>query len=316
MNIKELTELAKGLAPVISKAINQVRADLLLEINALKALPEPKDGIDGQPGRDGIDGKDGTSVLLEDILPLIPEVQHGKDGQPGKDGVDGKDGQSVSIEDFREMIDTEITRRMALIQLPSDGINGKDGQAGRDGIDGKDGKSISIEDILPLIPEVKHGVDGKDGQPGRDALQLEIMPGIDETKSYQRGSFAKHNGGLWRSFETTIGMRGWECIVDGMANLTIEQDGERVFKAIAQLSSGGVSEKSIIIPAQINRGVWREGIYEKGDVVTWGGSQWHCEDITEDRPGAGSKDWLLIVKCGRPGKDGLNGKDAPGVVKL
>ena len=332
MNIKELSEYARALTPVISKAINQaiesVKAEIFLEINALKAMPMPKNGIDGLPGRDGIDGKDGISITIDDILPLIPEVKHGIDGQPGLDGIDGKDGQSVSIEDFRELIDAEITRRMALIQLPADGINGKDGQSGRDGIDGKDGASVSLEDVQKLIDaEVTKrmaliqlpvdGMNGKDGQPGRDAAHIEILPGIDESKSYQRGTYAKHNGGLWRSFEQTFGYKGWECIVDGVANLSIEQEGERGFKAIASLSSGTITEKSITMPVSIYRGVWKSGIYEQGDNVTWGGSQWHCEEATEDKPGeAGSKGWRLSVKCGRNGKDGINGKDAPGVVKL
>lgn len=285
MNIKELSEYAKALTPVISKAINQaiesVKTEIFLEINALKAIPVPKNGVDGLPGRDGINGKDGISITIDDILRLIPEVKNGIDGQPGRDGIDGKDGASVSLEDVQKLIDAEVTKRMALIQLPVDGMN------------------------------------GKDGQPGRDAAHIEILPGIDESKSYQRGTYAKHNGGLWRSFEQTFGLKGWECIVDGVANLSVEWEGERCLKTIAELSSGIFSETRKHFPVSIYRGVWKSGIYEQGDNVTWGGSQWHCEEATEDKPGeAGSKGWRLSVKCGRNGKDGINGKDAPGVVKL
>lgn len=61
---------------------------------------------------------------------------------------------------------------------------------------------------------------------------------------------------------------------------------------------------------QIQRGVYVEGkSYEPGDVVTWGGSQWHCNEETTTRPGDGLKAWTLIVKRGRDGRDG---KDAPG----
>lgn len=52
------------------------------------------------------------------------------------------------------------------------------------------------------------------------------------------------------------------------------------------------------------RGVWREGhIFESADRVTWGGSEWHCNEPTSDKPGEGSKAWTLCTKRGRDGKD-------------
>lgn len=51
-------------------------------------------------------------------------------------------------------------------------------------------------------------------------------------------------------------------------------------------------------------GVYVDGkSYERGDVVTWAGSTWHCHDTTTTRPGEGSKSWQLMVKRGRDGKD-------------
>jgi hypothetical protein len=55
-------------------------------------------------------------------------------------------------------------------------------------------------------------------------------------------------------------------------------------------------------------GVWATGArYEPGDLVTWQGSQWHCNAATGDRPGGGSAAWTLAVKCGRDGKDAPSG---------
>ena len=52
------------------------------------------------------------------------------------------------------------------------------------------------------------------------------------------------------------------------------------------------------------RGVWKEGdSYERGDCVTWGGSLWHCEKDTTDKPET-SESWKLAVKRGRDGRDG------------
>lgn len=45
--------------------------------------------------------------------------------------------------------------------------------------------------------------------------------------------------------------------------------------------------------------------YDRGDGTTYAGSLWHCNvDGTVSRPGDGSKDWTLMVKRGRDGKDG------------
>jgi len=45
--------------------------------------------------------------------------------------------------------------------------------------------------------------------------------------------------------------------------------------------------------------------YDPGDLVTWAGSTWHCDEATTSKPGeyAGAKNWTLMVKRGRDGKD-------------
>ena len=53
------------------------------------------------------------------------------------------------------------------------------------------------------------------------------------------------------------------------------------------------------------QGVYQDGkAYDVGDVTTWAGSTWHCNEPTETKPGDGSKAWTLMVKRGRDGKDG------------
>lgn len=64
------------------------------------------------------------------------------------------------------------------------------------------------------------------------------------------------------------------------------------------------------------KGVFEEGAsYERGHLVTWGGSGWHCNEPTTTKPGEGSKAWTLMVKRGRDGKDGRDAEVAP-VVSL
>ncbi|KQM92159.1 hypothetical protein ASE77_11810 [Sphingomonas sp. Leaf226] len=51
------------------------------------------------------------------------------------------------------------------------------------------------------------------------------------------------------------------------------------------------------------RGVHEPNVaYDTGDTVTHGGSLWHCNVLTKERPGEGSKAWTLAVKRGRDGK--------------
>lgn len=60
----------------------------------------------------------------------------------------------------------------------------------------------------------------------------------------------------------------------------------------------------IAFPFPIYQGVFEEErTYVPGDMVTWGGSMWHCDDPKGLKPGAPESGWTLAVKVGRPGKD-------------
>ncbi|HHY7680262.1 TPA: phage portal protein, partial [Escherichia coli] len=138
-------------------------------------------------------------------------------------------------------------------------------------------------------------------QDGRDATALEILPAIDDQKSFPRGTYATHQGGLWRAYEKTHGMRGWECLVDGVADIDVSMTGERLFSVVVRQSSGQRTEKTFSLPVMFYRGVFRAGeTYHPGDTVTWGGSLWHCNSMTGDKPGeAHSSGWTLAAKRGR-----------------
>lgn len=175
--------------------------------------------------------------------------------------------------------------------------------------DGEPGTSVTIEDVKPLIDRaVLEAVEGiqipevKDGEPGKDALELEILPSLDEAKSYPRGVYAMHNGGVFRSYEKTQGMRGWECILEGIKDIDISYDGERGITVKCEKSGGAVVEKSFTMPNQINKGVWRPGEYKKHDTVCWSGSTWIALEDTKDAPGDVSKHWIIMAKQGGTGK--------------
>ncbi|VVA47925.1 hypothetical protein SERVES_01646 [Serratia ficaria] len=201
------------------------------------------------------------------------------------------DGKSLTPEDVRPLLNELVENAVAEIPAPRDG---------------KDADPEAIKAAVSLavaaLPAPESPVPGADG---RDALQIEILPGIEEEKSYPRGTYATHNGGLWRSFEKTAGMRGWECLVDGISTVDVANDDERMFSVTVTRASGTCETKTFGIPVMIYRGVFKaEGSYHPGDTVTWGGSLWHCDEATADKPGeVGSKGWTLAAKRGRDGKD-------------
>ncbi|WP_223883266.1 phage gp6-like head-tail connector protein [Kluyvera sichuanensis] len=248
--------------------------------------------------------QNGKSITPEDVRPMIQEmVSKAVSEIPAP-----KDGKDVEPATLKQAVEEAVSEAVAAIPVP------------------QDGKSVTTEDVQPMIqemvsasmpelPDVKSLVNeaiaalpaaepGKDGENGRDALSLEILPFIDEGKSYPRGSYATHNGGLWRAYEKTNGMRGWECFVDGVAGIDIQQSEQRCFTLTVNRTSGASETKSFDVPVMIYQGVFKSGQeYLPGDTVTWGGSLWHCDEQTQDKPGeAGSKGWTLAAKRGRDGR--------------
>jgi integrin beta 3 len=167
------------------------------------------------------------------------------------------------------------------------GERGADGAPGRDGVDGKDGAAGTPGPPGDKGLDGVNGKDGRDGVPGRDGL-----PGVQGEK----GLDGKH------------GRDGTDGL--GIDNLDVSYDDERTFTF--KWSAGErVIEKSFVVPMTIYRGVWKEQTYQRGDEVTWGGSQFiaRCETVTKPE----SDDWQLACKRGRDGRDGKPGeKGLPG----
>jgi len=248
-----------------------------------------------------------------------------------------QDGKSVTVDDVTPVLQALVSKAIAEIPVPKDGKD-VDPVALKQAVElavseavaaipaPQDGKSVTTEDVMPMIqelvssslpelPDVKSLVSeavallpgaepGKDGEDGRDALAIEILPCIDDKKNYPRGTYATHNGGLWRAYEKTHAMRGWECLVDGVAGVEIGRSEKRTFSLTINRTSGTSETKSFDVPVMIYQGVFKsDQVYLPGDTVTWGGSLWHCDEQTQDKPGEnGSKGWTLAAKRGRDGR--------------
>jgi hypothetical protein len=280
------------IAPVVATATKEavereVPSILRMVDEKLAALPKAEKGDRGNDGAAGPQGPAGERGEAGPAGATGADGATGPQGMPGERGADGVDGK-----DGRDGVDGKDGARgpQGDVGAPGDqGPPGLDGEKGADGEDGRDGR------------------DGKDGPPGRDAADIEILAAIDEARSYPRGTFAKHRGGLWRAFEQTAAMRGWECVVDGVAGASFDYDEStpRELRCVIELSSGEKAEVDMRAPMPVYRGVYREGDeYGPGDMATWAGSMWHCFADTKDKPGEpGSKGWTLAVKRGRDGAD-------------
>jgi hypothetical protein len=209
---------------------------------------------------------------------------------------------------IKQLVTEEVARQVAAIEIPKGekGDPGERGEQGEKGDPGADGKSISVDDITSVVTEAvaKSVAEIEIPQPvdGRDALALEILPMIHEERGYPRNTYAKHRGGLWRAVENTDGMHGWDCVVNGIHNAEIVQDGRKGVIRV-EFSNGHSEQKQVKFAGQFYQGVFKEGeAYEAGDVVTWGGSMWHCEKDSPDGKPGNSDDWKLCVKKGRDAK--------------
>ena len=201
---------------------------------------------------------------------LLPEK-----GEPGEAGPQGEPG-IVDMAAVKALIDDAVSA----LPVPdrgepgAAGEKGEAGEPGRDGLDGKDGAGIAdalIDREGNLVLTLTDGrtkalglVVGKDGANGRDGSNG--APGRDGiTPTFLDADFVGRT--LRLSFD-----------------------------------EGRTCEFQLAVPEYC--GVFKEGEdYAPGDVVTWAGSAWHCNEPKGMKPGAPDSGWTLMVKAGRPGKD-------------
>lgn len=278
----DFDRLADALVTGAKRYVDKALAPLLTRIEAIEArAPERGEkgapGPDGAPGRDGADGKDGRdgepgpqgeAGLAGERGEKGDAGPVGEKGDPGEPGRDGKDGASVDPAELQRMVAAAVEKAMSAIQIPKDGAPG---------LNGKDGVGLAgalLDRAGSLVVTLTDGstrdlgpVIGKDGAAG--------APGKDG-----RDGFSLDDFDLEKKDDRTV---------------------------ILKFVRGDVAERyEMHFPVMIYRGVFRDGdAYERGDTVTWGGSLWHCDADTTDKPDGQQKHWTLAAKRGRDGKDGV-----------
>jgi hypothetical protein len=325
----DIIKFVDGMLPWLKKEVNSLLSPLENRLSTLENR-EVLHGKDGADGRDGIDGKDvdvefiKTQIFLE--VAKLPIAQDGKDGADGKDGKDAdpeyiksviaeeiskvpaaKDGKDADLSQVKAFIAEEVAK----IPVPQ---NGKDAdleivkgfiQQEVKSIPAPKVETFTLQQVEKMVADavaaaIANIPPAKDGEDGKDALAIQILPAIDESKSYPRGTFALHKNGTWRAYQKTVGMKGWECTQVGVADINIEMVDDRTLSIKTILSNGETQEKTLKLKNTIYKGVVKDGeVYEECDFVTWGGSIWHCDEPTNERPREGHKSWTLAVKKGR-----------------
>lgn len=170
----------------------------------------------------------------------------------------------------------------------------------------QDGKSVEIEDVIPAIaaevakafasiPVPKDGSDGKDGADGSGIADL--------LRDHEGNLVASFTDGRLKNLGPIQGKDG----KDGRDGFSLDDFDCQVLeddRTIQFSLKSGEHEHIATLkwPTAIYRGVFKDGEqYERGDMATWAGSLWHCDEPTKDKPGTDA--WTLAAKKGRDGKD-------------
>lgn len=252
------------IAPVIRDYVAAETGPLVKRLAELESRPAPE--------------LDSVLILrlVKEEVAKIPPAENGKDADPEQvaslvaeevgRAVSAlpapQDGKSVEIEEVLPAIAAEVGKAVADLPVPRH-VKGV--------VVNRDGEGIytysdgTTENIGKIV-----GKDGLDGKDGADGLPGE--PGKDG-----RDGFSLND------FDANVSEDGRSVI------MSFEQDADRF-------------EVEMKFPVPIYRGVFKDGEgYEPGDMVTWGGSVWHCDEKTTAKPDVGP--WRLSVKKGRDGKD-------------
>lgn len=176
--------------------------------------------------------------------------------------------------------------------------------------DGEDGEGASQQQIAAAVADYLRANPPQDGK----SVTLE------DVSLFLDAAIAKHVLELERRATDAV-TRAIDKIPapkdgkDGadFSEVSIDYDGERT---ITIKGRGGEIVKRVPIP--LDRGYWSTGnSHEKGDVVTHNGVAFIAKRDTSAEPKTeNSDDWRILARKGRDGKDGRNGIDKTGPVKL
>lgn len=303
----------KSAFPDAVRPLHETIDAIAVRLAALESK-SPESGPKGDPGKDAPPPTEAqvADAVSEYLSANPPKV--GSPGSKGDPGLPGKDAEPVSQESLAKSVAEYLSGHPA-----PPGPEGPAGQAGKDGQPGPQG--IKGIDGAPG-PEGLRGLPGEPGREGRGIAELLIDSGGSLVATFTDGAVKSvgpvqgkdgkdgKDGIDGKSVEGPAGKDGAPGLGFDDFVETIEAGGRMQVRRYG--SGERVKEFRHKTAVIIYRGVFAEGRkYEPGDTVTWGGSLWHCNSETGEKPGETSKSWTLATKRGRDGKDGKDGDRGP-----
>ena len=182
-------------------------------------LENGKDGADGKDGAPGVDGKDGENGLNgKDGADGLngKDGAAGSPGEPGRAGEKGQDGTSVSIDDLLplfvvRMKDWELeferraqdTLQRAVERLPRP----KNGDPGKDGLSLEDFDAVVKDDGRTVVLSMKsrETVFTKELR-----LSIPVPRGVYKAGTYEKDDVVTWGGSWWIALQDTAEAPGGE----------------------------------------------------------------------------------------------------------
>lgn len=244
-----------------------------------------------------------AAAVKEATAPLVARIAEleRREVPPPQKGLDGKDCDMAAVE---RMIGQQVASAVAAIPPAKDG---------QDAVLDMDVVAQLIDKAVGALPVPKDGRDCDMAEVERFVVDR-VRAAVDALPAPKDGvglasAFKDHEGALvvtmtdgsTRSLGKIDGEPGRDGL--GFDDLNVEQIGERTVRFL--LTRGpDTAEFDLTLPVPIYRGVFKESAaYEAGDMATWAGSLWHCNEPKGLKPGEADSGWQLAAKAGRPGKD-------------
>jgi hypothetical protein len=225
------------------------------------------------------------------------EARHPVKGEQGPPGPAGKDADPIDVSEvIRELIESEELLSLVELRVKEEVSKIPPPKDGKDGAPGEKGEP---------------GPQGPKGDPGKDGA------GIQDLLIDRDGQLvATFTDGRTKSLGVVIGRDGapGRDGKDGADFTETEFDYDIEQRTLVIRGKGGEIRKKIPVP--IDGGYWRPGRYEKGMVTTESGTAYIALRETDEKPAQGCKDWRILARKGRDGKDGRNGIDKTAPVPI
>jgi hypothetical protein len=201
----------------------------------------------------------------------------------GKPGENGKDVDMAAVRDM-------VGEAVALFEVPKDGEPGKDADPAL--------IEKMVADAVSKIPAPKNGEPGKDADPSIiEEMVAEAVAAMPKPENGKDADPAETMAMITDLFRTIpLPRDGHDGITKDELKIGLE---EMLSKSLPDAVRLAVDDAISELPIVTYKGVYMAGeSYVPGNTVTFGGSLWHCNVPTRERPDTNG-DWTLAVKKGR-----------------